>query len=161
MYNHKDISRSDLSLCTQLAIISQLNLQVIFKYLILISWAVRLLLWTVPLTLLKMPQNINSWATKTSAVNGQLFSISFWYTPQNNCAMTMAEVAGIIESNIGIRIGRILARGRIIHRSELGNYVAADILKDGEDFTLYCIARCCTVLWLQNTYLQLTYYKRA
>ena len=88
----------------------------------------------------------NSWATKTSAQNGVLFSISFWYTPQNNCAMTMAEVARIIESNIGIRVGKLTARGRIIHRSELGNYVAADILKDGEDFTIYCLPLYCTVL---------------
>ena len=88
----------------------------------------------------------NSWATKTSAQNGVLFSISFWYTPQNNCAMTMAEVASIIESNIGIRIGKITARGMIIQRSQLGNYVAADILKDGEDFTIECLPLCCTVL---------------
>ena len=88
----------------------------------------------------------NSWATKTSAQNGVLFSISFWYTPQNNCAMTMAEVASIIESNIGIRIGKIRARGMIIQRAQLGNYVAADILKDGEDFTIECLPLCCTVL---------------
>ena len=88
----------------------------------------------------------NSWATKTSAVHGQLFSISFWYTPQNNCAMTMAEVASIIESNIGIRVGKLTVRGRIIPRSELGNYVAADLLKDREDFTIHCLPLCCTVL---------------
>ena len=71
------------------------------------------------------------------------------YTPQNNCAMTMAEVARIIEfeSNIGIRAGKIImAGGRIIQRSELGNYVTADILKDGEDFNIHCLPLCCTVL---------------
>ena len=88
----------------------------------------------------------NSWAIKTSAHGNMLFSISFWYTPQNNCAMTMADVASIIESNIGIRIGKVTARGMIIHRSELGNYVAADILKDGEGFTLQLLPLCCTVL---------------
>ena len=88
----------------------------------------------------------NSWATKTLAQNGQLFSISFWYTPQNNCAMTMAEVARIIENNIGIRVGELTVRGRIIPRWELGNYVAADLLKDGEDFTIVLLPLCCTVL---------------
>ena len=88
----------------------------------------------------------NSWATKTSAQNGVLFSISFWYTPVNNCVMTMAEVASIIEGNIGIRVGSITARGMTIQQSQLGNYVAADILKDGEDFTIQCLPLCCTVL---------------
>ena len=85
----------------------------------------------------------NPWATKTS---GECVSISFWYTPQNNCAMTMAEVARVIESNIGIRVGKLMVRGRIIPRSEFGNYMAADLLKDGEDFTIDQLPLCCTVL---------------
>ena len=88
----------------------------------------------------------NPWATKTSGERG---SISFWYTPQNNCAMMMAEVARIIESNVGtyrFRVGRLTVRGRIIPRSELGNYMAADLLKDGEDFTIQLLPLCCTVL---------------
>ena len=60
--------------------------------------------------------------------------------------MTMAEVASIIESNVGIRVGKLTVRGRIIPRSELGNYVAADLLKDREDFTIFtaslCAAQC-------------------
>ena len=40
------------------------------------------------------------WATKESAQNRRLFSIAIWYmyTPENNRALTMAEVAQVIES---------------------------------------------------------------
>ena len=47
------------------------------------------------------------WATKKFAENGRLFSIAIWYmyTPENNCALTMSEVALVIESDIEIRVG--------------------------------------------------------
>ena len=63
--------------------------------------------------------------------------------------MTMAEVARIIESNVGthrFRVGKLTVRGRIIPRSELGNYMAADLLRDREDFTIQLLPLCCTVL---------------
>ena len=88
----------------------------------------------------------NVWATKESAQNGVLFSIAFWYSPANNGALTMAEVAQVIESDIGIRVGKITIRGLMIPRGRLGYHMAADLLKDKEVFTIHCLPLCCTLL---------------
>lgn len=81
------------------------------------------------------------WATKTiaAATNAIIISsISLWYCPANNRDMTMSEVAGVLEADIGIRVGAITARGVTIPREALGNHMAADLLKDREAFTVYC-----------------------
>ena len=72
----------------------------------------------------------NVWATKTMTGNNQaLNTITLWYCPANNHAMTLGEVASVIERDIGIRVGSIAARGVSVPRSELGNYMAADLLR--------------------------------
>ena len=88
----------------------------------------------------------NVWATKESAQNGRLFSIAIWYAPENNCALTMAEVAQVIETDIGIRVGKLTVRGVVISRRDLGNHMAADLLRDKEVFTIQCLPLCCTLL---------------
>ena len=89
----------------------------------------------------------NVWATKTtSGADRTLNTITLWYCPANNCAMTLGEVASVIERDIGIRVGNIRARGVPIPRRDLGNYMAADFLKDKEEFNIQCLPLCCTLL---------------
>ena len=89
----------------------------------------------------------NVWATKTtSGHNRMLNAITLWYCPANNRAMTLGEVASVIERDIGIRVGNITARGVSVPRSDLGNYMAADLLRDKEAFNIQCIPLCCTLL---------------
>ena len=78
----------------------------------------------------------NIWAKKESAHNGMLFSIIFWYSPGNNCALTMAEVAQVIKDDIGIRVVKMTVRGVVILRGHHGGYMAADLLRDKEVFTI-------------------------
>lgn len=85
----------------------------------------------------------NVWATRESAQNGD---IAFWYSPANNGALTMAEVAQVIENHIGIRVGKITARGVMIPRERLGSHMAADLLRDKEVFTVHMLPLCCILL---------------
>ena len=88
----------------------------------------------------------NIWATKESAQNRRLFSIAIWYSPGNNCALTMAEIVQVIEDDIGIRVGELTVRGVVIPRGHHGNHMAADLLRDKEVFTIQCLPLCCTIL---------------
>ena len=88
----------------------------------------------------------NVWATKESAQNGRLFSIAIWYTPENNCALTMAEAVQVTETDIRIIVRRLTVRRVVISQGNLGNYMAADLMRDKEVFTIQCLPLCCTLL---------------
>ena len=60
--------------------------------------------------------------------------------------MTMGEVASVIERDVGIKVGKITARGVVVPRSDLGNHMAADLLRDKEAFNIQCLPLCCTLL---------------
>ena len=89
----------------------------------------------------------NVWATNTMSGNeGGLDTITLWYTPANNRDMTLGEVASVIERDTGIRVGKMTARGVVVPRSDHGNHLAADLLRDKEAFNIQCLPPCCTLL---------------
>ena len=81
----------------------------------------------------------NIWATKESAQFGVLFSIAIWYSPGNNSALTMAKIAQVIENDIGIRVGNMTVRGVVVPPKQREEYMAADLLRDKETFTIQCL----------------------